>query len=165
MKNKIAIFGGSFDPLHIGHQTIIKEAFVQIDISHIYIIPTYLNPFKEKYHFSPQERLKILKKHYDKNHNISIIDYEVNAKRPIASIETIQYMRDTYNLIKPYFIIGADNLSYLHTWDEYEKLEQLVEFVVASRDNIPIPKNYKQLKIDCNISSTKLRDEGFSHEN
>ncbi len=46
---KIAIFGGSFDPIHTGHIKIIKKALKELDIDYIILVPTYLNPFKKEF--------------------------------------------------------------------------------------------------------------------
>ncbi|CAA6807960.1 MAG: Nicotinate-nucleotide adenylyltransferase (EC [uncultured Campylobacterales bacterium] len=154
---KSAIYGGSFDPFHVGHATIIKEIFIQYDIKELFIVPTYLNPFKNKFHRLPEHRYMYLKNRYHNLGNIKLIDYELKQQRPVESIETINYLYDKYNLEKPYFIIGADNLNGLEKWGDIKGIKKMVEFVVAKRDGIEIPPQYKVLDINCPISSTELR--------
>lgn len=48
---KIAIFGGSFDPIHIAHKKIVETALKELDIDKLIIVPTYLNPFKKDFLF------------------------------------------------------------------------------------------------------------------
>ena len=48
----VAIYGGSFDPPHIGHEEIIKQALKTLDIEQLFVVPTYLNPFKNRF-FAP----------------------------------------------------------------------------------------------------------------
>lgn len=154
---KSAIYGGSFDPFHIGHATIIKEVFLQFDIDMLYIVPTYLNPFKKKYYHSPQQRFDFLSNKYKNNKKIKVIDYELNQKKQVQSIETIRYLIDEYDLYKPYFIIGADNLDGLPQWGEIDEIYNLAEFIIAMRDDIYIPPRYHILDMDCRVSSTEIR--------
>ncbi len=153
----VAIFGGSFDPPHIGHEEIIKKALQNLDIDRLFIVPTYLNPFKEKFFAPPDLRLKWIKKLIKCYKNTQIITYEINKQRSVPTIETIKYISYLYDLDKIYLIIGADNLKNLHKWKEFDELKKLVHFVIASRNDIDIPKNLQKLQIDVNISSTLLR--------
>ena len=161
MKNKytrIAVFGGSFDPFHQGHQKIIDEALNDLDIEKLFLVPTYLNPFKQSYTDSPQNRLITLQnKKFDSK--VEILDYEILQNRATPTIETINFISHQYEPKKIYLIIGADNLASLNKWKNYDQLKEKVEFVVASRDDIVIPNNYKTLNVKESISSTQLRSK------
>lgn len=156
----IAIFGGSFDPVHIAHLQIVKEAKKNLDIEKIIIVPTYLNPFKKDFYFNPQIRFKFLKKVFKKIKGVKVSDYEIKKNRAVYSIETVKYLKKKYRAKKIYFIIGADNLKNLKKWYKYEQLKSLVTFVVASRDGFKVKKskNFIVMNIDINISSTSLRE-------
>lgn len=153
---KIAIFGGSFDPPHTGHETVVNEALKSLHVEKLFVIPTYLNPFKKEF-FAPSElRLKWLKKLFTCR-EVEVLDFEVKQKRAVSTIETVEYLKSIYDLKKIYLIIGADNLSSLESWHRYSDLKGMVEFVVASRDEINLPKELKKLSINAKISSSKLR--------
>ncbi len=155
----IAVFGGSFDPPHIGHEEIIKVALQQLDIDLLFIVPTFLNPFK-KTSFAPTEKryqwVKKLTLNYPKT---KVLKYEIDENKPVPTIETIKHLKENYDLDKIYLIIGADNLPTLHKWKAFEELQKLVHFVIASRDDENIPKSLQKLDIHVNISSTKLREK------
>ncbi|HIP44995.1 MAG TPA: nicotinate (nicotinamide) nucleotide adenylyltransferase [Sulfurospirillum arcachonense] len=152
----IAVFGGSFDPPHLGHEEIVKEALNSLHVEKIFVIPTYLNPFKKEF-FAPSElRLKWLKKLFTCR-EVEILDFEVKQKRAVSTIETIEYLKSIYDLDKIYLIIGADNLASIESWHRYSELKDMVEFVVASRDETNFPKELKKLSINAKISSSKLR--------
>ena len=155
--NKIAIFGGSFDPIHKGHITIIKTALTQLNIDKIIVIPTYLNPFKRKSYFSPKKRLEIVEKRLKNIPNLIIERYEIDNQSSYT-IDTIKYIKEQYKSDKIYLIIGADNLKKLHKWHKIEEIKELAEFVIATRNSIKIPNGFKILKIDINISSTEIRN-------
>ena len=156
---KAAVFGGSFDPPHIGHEEIIKKALQNLDIEVLFVVPTYLNPFKKKFFASEKLRLKWVKKLLSSYPKTKIITYEVEKKRSVPTIETIKYLKSNYDLDKIYLIIGADNLKSLNRWQDYEELKKLVRFVVASRDDISVPDHLQKLQINANISSTELRSD------
>ena len=154
---KVAVFGGSFDPFHKGHFQIIKEAVKTLTIDKLFVIPTYLNPFKKSFMLDEKERFQKVKEALKGFEKVEVLDYEIKQKRQVTTYETINYLKIKYDLDKIYLIIGADNLKSLHKWSNYKELKNLVEFVVASRDDIQIPKSYKVLNIKADISSTKLR--------
>jgi nicotinate-nucleotide adenylyltransferase len=153
----IALFGGSFDPLHNGHKAIVNSLIGFIDIDKIIVMPTFLNPFKSKSHTPPEQRYEALKDAFEGLENVEISDYEIKQKRKVASIESVKYFLQFYSKI--YLIIGADNLESLHKWQDYQELKNLVSFVVATRDNIKIPDDYITLHVEEDISSTKIRKE------
>ena len=157
---RIAVFGGSFDPLHKGHETIINKALESLEIDKLILIPTYLNPFKTTSHFDAQTRLDLLKKNFISNEKIIICDYEVKQNRSVSTYETINYLMSIYNLEHIYLIMGSDNYKSLHLWHNSEALQKLVEVVVATRDGF-LNEDYgtiRTLKVEVDISSTQLRN-------
>jgi nicotinate-nucleotide adenylyltransferase len=153
----IAVFGGSFDPPHVGHEEIIQKALEKLDIERLFVVPTFLNPFKKTFTASSTKRFEWIEKLILPYENAQALSYEIEQNRPVATIETVRYLLKKYDVDKIYLIIGADNVPNLSSWKEYKELEKLVDFVVATRDDIKIPKNLQKLNICANISSTKLR--------
>ena len=158
---RIAIFGGSFDPIHIAHVAIVKEVLKKLDIEKVIVVPTYLNPFKSSFYLNPKTRFKLLKKVFKEFEKVEICDYEINQEKTSYSIDTVNYLKNLYNPSKIYLIIGEDNLETLDKWYEIDKLKELVEFVVATRKSFESKKakEFKNLDIDINISSSLLRDK------
>lgn len=157
---KIAIFGGSFDPVHIGHKVIVEEALKVLNIDKLIIVPTYLNPLKKDFLFSPKTRFELLKKVFKDNSKVEISDFEINQKKLSYTYETIRYIKILYNPSKIYFIIGEDNLKSLHKWHNIDELKNNLEFVVAKRKGYNfLSDEFKTLDIDVDISSTKLREK------
>ncbi len=157
---KIAIFGGSFDPVHIGHKIIVKEALKVLNIDKLIIVPTYLNPLKKDFLFAPKTRFELLKKVFKDNSKVEISDFEINQKKLSYTYETIRYIKTLYNPSKIYFIIGEDNLRSLHKWHNIDELKNNLEFVVAKRKGYNLlSEEFKTLDVDVDISSTKLREK------
>lgn len=151
----IALFGGSFDPPHKAHETVVYEALKIIDVDKVVIMPTFLNPFKTGFYAPSALRLKWLKSIFASKANIEVSSFEVDLQRKVSSIESVKHLLKKYKKI--YLIIGADNLASLPKWEKYDELKSLVTFVVATRDKIKIPKSFITLKVEEDISSTRLR--------
>ena len=107
---RIAIFGGSFDPLHIAHVAVVNSALDKLDIDKLIIVPTYLNPFKNSFYLDPVTRFELLKKVFYKFDNVEISDYEITQQKPSYSIDTVNYLKNLYKPSKIYLIIGEDNI-------------------------------------------------------
>jgi len=151
----IALFGGSFDPPHIGHENIVK-ALLDLDyINKVVVMPTFINPFKSNSHAPANLRLHWLKVIFEKFNDVEISDFEVNKKEKTPTIKSVEYLLSKY--FKIYLVIGADNLESLHKWHDYDKLMKRVSLIVATRDGINIDDFSYKLKIIDDISSTELR--------
>jgi len=149
---KVAIFGGSFDPIHKGHLEIIDKLSKMFD--KVIVLPNYQNPLKTN--ATPaNKRLEWLQKSIVQK-NVEISKFEINQNKPCYTIDTIKHFKQFYDKIS--FVIGADNLATLHKWKNIDELKNLADFVVATRDEIPT-KGYKTIKINIPINSTKIREE------
>lgn len=154
MRN-VALFGGSFDPVHQGHTAIIEALQKLKEVDVIVIMPTYLNPFKSHFTADASTRLHWLRKLYNEDEKVVVSDFEVSQNRAVATIESVRVLQKEYDTV--YVVIGADNLASLSQWHEYERLQEMVTFIVVTRDNIAIDAKYKQLNVDVAVSSTQLR--------
>ena len=154
----VAIFGGSFEPPHIGHEEIAKVAIESLGIDKLFVIPTFLNPFKKTININSEIKLFWLQKVFKKYKKVEVLDYEIKQQKQVSTIQTVEYIIQKYSPSHIYLIIGADNLSSLHMWNKFEKLEKKVEFVVASRDDICIDSKFKTLLVKMSISSSSLRN-------
>ena len=151
----IALFGGSFDPPHVGHESIVKALLNFRDIKEVVVMPTFLNPFKEFSHASSGLRLRWLRDIFLEFENVKVSSYEVDLERKIPTIQTVKHLLQTYD--KVYLVIGADNLKSFHRWDSFKELKKLVSIIVVTRDNLTVDDKFVRLDIDVDISSTQLR--------
>ncbi len=155
----IAIYGGSFDPPHKGHEEVVSQALKTLSIDKLFIIPAWQNPFKKNFFAPPQTRLKWLKKLWGKNKKIKICPYEINVGKASPTYKTVKYLYKKYSIDKCYLIIGADNLKDLPKWHKYKKLSKKVQFVVASREGFTMEEHLVKLNVDVDISSSSLREK------
>lgn len=157
----VAIFGGSFEPPHIGHKRIVIESLKILKINKIVIVPTFINPFKKKSYFKPSEKLKMSKIFFNFNKKIYISDFEIKSKKKIETYKTIKFLQNSY--IVKYIIIGSDNLELLTKWGKFYWLNNNFTWIIATRKNyllnIKFLNRYKILNIKENISSTEIRNQ------
>lgn len=153
----IALYGGSFDPPHLGHVHVVHAALKRLDIDKVVVVPAFVNPFKSGTHAPAELRLKWLQEIFDDDKNVEVSNIEVSQNRAVRSIETVKQFAAEYEKI--YFIIGADNLASLKQWYRFDELDTLVTWVVAARDKIEVEESYIQLAVDQPISSSELREQ------
>ena len=158
----IALFGGSFDPPHLGHKAVVEALLNLEEINTVLLMPTFLNPFKSGSFAPASLRFKWLKEIFSNFKDVRIDAFEVNQAKKVPSIESVEYLLKSYD--KVYLVIGADNLKSLEKWYRFKELEQKVTFIVAPRDKIVIPDKFLQLNVDSNISSSAFR-ENFNADN
>lgn len=159
-KPKIAIFGGSFDPIHKGHIAIIQE-LLKRDFKKIIIIPTFQNPFKNAPLFSMQTRILCLQKLFGECERIIISDFEEKCGKTTYAIDYVRYFEYIFNGYSITFVLGADNLANLSKWREFETLSAKVDFLVISRANAKIPPFYEKINLSQNITSSEIRENIF----
>ena len=168
-KKKIGILGGSFDPAHIGHIKISKEAKKKFGIDKIIWAITKKNPFKGKSSLSLQKRIKHAKKINQNNLFIKVKYFEDKIKSN-RTIDLIKYIKKNNKKTDIYFIMGADNLINFHKWEKPNLISSICNILVFDRDrykrkslsSVSFKKyNKKSLKFiefnKVNISSSKLR--------
>ena len=160
----IAIYGGSFDPPHIGHEKIVHQTLNILPIDKLIVMPAYLSPFKTAHVLSAYDRLALLKLLFRDSPKVLVSDYEIKENKKSFSINSISYFKQYFKANKIYLIIGSDIIPNLDKWHQYKKLKSMVEFVVIKRDgsdfDISYIKNVTIINnIDINISSTFLRDK------
>lgn len=165
MSNKVGIFGGTFDPIHMGHLITTRFVLEQHNLSKIIFIPCYVSPLKtNQFSSSPEHRLNMLKLAIENQPEFDYSDYEVIKGDISYSYDTICEMKKRYNEIE--LIIGYDNLIVFDKWKNADGIFKIADVVVMKRRNdIPNEKthNYydKAVILDTpsiEISSTNIRE-------
>ncbi len=156
-EKKAAIYGGSFDPPHLGHLAIMKKALETLDIDKLIVVPAFVSPFKQGHVAPAPLRLRWLKKIAAMDPRIVVSDFEIKRGPPSYTVDTVEHFKQAFDTI--YLIVGADNLESLPHWHDFEKLDKMVTWVVATRQNRKIPDGYITLPVDIPISSTELRKQ------
>lgn len=171
-KKKVALLGGSFNPPTKAHLEIAKKISTSCDdISEVWLIPCGDGRSDKKVITHSSHRLKMLelicKDMEAKDYNISICTKEIELGKYIPTYFLLKDLQNDHKDIEFLFVIGADLLQGLKTWDEPERLLSEFTFLIVSRDGFDItftneecmyPKKYQILKLSEKGSSTDIRD-------
>ena len=166
---RIAIYGGSFNPMHIGHEKIVDYVLNNLNMDKIIIIPVGIPSHRENNLEQSNTRLKICKEIFKGNKKIEVSDIEIKSEGKSYTYDTLLKLMDLYGENNKFFeIIGEDSLKNLKTWKNYEELLKICKFIVFRRKddkNIQIDEeflNNKNIIILENeyydISSTEIRN-------
>jgi len=129
---RIGIFGGTFDPIHIGH-LITAQSLLEIrKLDKIIFIPCFISPHKRHTENSgPKHRLEILKLSIQYQKQFDFSEIELNRKDVSFTIDTVRELKKQYDYIE--LIIGFDNLIVFDSWKEPDELFDLIKVVVMKR--------------------------------
>ena len=135
--NKIGILGGTFDPAHIGHIKISKEAKKKFRLNKVFWVITKKNPFKKKSFLNLKKRINYAKKINVNNKFIKIYFFEDKIKSN-KTIDLMKFLKNRYKKTEFFFIMGADNLINFHKWKKWKKIPELAKIVVFARPQYSI---------------------------
>ena len=139
---KIALFGGSFDPIHCGHLEIARQAVETLDLDEIRFIPCRVSPHKLDHPPAPAEvRLEMLKTALTNLPWATIDDSELHEPPPSYSCKTAARIHRQEPDSRLFWLVGTDQWESLPRWREPEKLCELLEFIVVTRGATPEPRD------------------------
>lgn len=160
-KPTIAIFGGSFDPPHKGHQLIVEKAVETLQIDKLLVVPAYLNPFKTSSLADASTRLAWCHTLFDPMDRVEVDDYEIKEGESTVTSKSVKHFNQRYHV--KYLIIGSDNLSTLTKWHAFDWLNDRIIWVIATRDTHHLDtdalKEWELLNVEAPVSSTQIREE------
>lgn len=168
---KIGLFGGTFDPIHIGHLIIMENVINSMNLDKIYILPNSNPPHKlQNKKTDIKIRLKMVREAIKDNHKIEINDYDYRNNSIHYTYQTIDFFKKTYPDDEFYFIIGEDSFLDIKKWKNYEQIlkENLIVFKRYSEINSSLLSEINEIKkynkniylidnIALDISSTLIR--------
>ena len=154
-----AIYGGSFDPPHLGHREVIKRVLSLEDIDRVVVVPSWLNPFKDSFHAPAQKRYEWCKAIFGDIDGVEISDFEILQHRAVYTVETYKKLSQIYPIT--HIVIGADNLASIDKWRDFATLNNSIEWIVAKRRGYDIVTSklrcFKIIQTDTPISSSDIR--------
>ena len=128
-KERIGIFGGSFDPPHKGHLHIAKLFIKKLKLKKLIWSVSNKNPLvKKKYFYNFKQRKILSKKITSKNKNIKINDFDKKY-----SYQLLNTLKKKYKGKKFFFLIGSDNVKFLHKWKKLSSILNTSTLVIISR--------------------------------
>jgi nicotinate-nucleotide adenylyltransferase len=140
--NRIALFGGSFDPVHNGHLLVALAAMEELSLERIFFVPAAQSPFKPESKPAPAElRLRMLRLALAGHTRYEVDDQEIRRGGTSFTIDTVRDYRGRYPKTELFCLIGADHIPQLHKWRAAGELAAALEFVAIPRpgEGAPTP--------------------------
>jgi nicotinate-nucleotide adenylyltransferase len=131
---RIGIFGGSFDPVHLGHLLVAHAAREEMNLDQLIFVPANLSPFKTRNHPAPEAlRLRMLRLALAGLNWCSVSDLELKRGGISYTVDTVRSLASQFAGCRLFLLIGEDNLAGLPEWKEAGELKARVEFLVIPR--------------------------------
>ncbi|MCX6817106.1 MAG: nicotinate (nicotinamide) nucleotide adenylyltransferase [Candidatus Beckwithbacteria bacterium] len=160
----ITLFGGSFNPPHLGHEIVLTQTFDLIpNLNEIWLLPTYQHTFVKNNDLAPVNfRLAMAK--LLATDRIKVQTCEIDKKMSGQTIDSVKFLKKTYPQHQFSFLMGSDQLKTFDLWNDWQKLLKLMTFYIYPRAGFtfqPLYPNMKTLEhplqVITNISSTIVR--------
>lgn len=161
---KVALYFGSFNPIHVGHLLIAQTVIDLDNINELWFIVSPQSPFKKKKNLLAERlRYNLVQTAIENNDQLKVSDIEFKLPKPSYTIDTLAYLEDKYQNKTFSLVMGSDNLEHLHKWKNADTLMERYPIIVYPRSkDFSIPSNKIRLTIlDApllNISSTFIRE-------
>lgn len=164
---RIGIFGGTFDPIHLGHLIVARQAAEKLGLDQVVFIPAGQPPHKGGEKLSPaRDRYQMVRLAVRGDGLFRVSDIEIRSKRASYTVNTLKALKSKYKTAGLFLLLGMDQAVLLSTWKEPQELFDLATVCVLSRPgysrNKVEPRWRKMLRflpvslID--ISATVIRD-------
>ncbi len=140
-RRNIALFGGTFDPIHLGHTRVAEAAAQQIEAERVVFIPARCSPLKGFLpHATDEDRLHMIElaiRHHDR---FSVSDCELRRPAPSYTLHTVEYFQQEYgDETSLYWLLGADSVNDLLLWHRIEDLIDACHLAVMVRGGYEKP--------------------------
>ena len=131
---RLAFFGGTFDPPHVGHLIVARDVAEALDLEAVFFLPARIPPHKQDETIAPGEiRLEMLKAAVQDDEILGVSDLELRRDPPSYSVDTLRDVKERIPTADLHFIVGTDQLAVFDTWKEPEEVARLAHLVVITR--------------------------------
>ena len=155
--SSVGIFGGTFDPVHVGHLAIANAALDELGLARVYFVPARRSPLKQDGPIAgPEDRLAMLTAATAGEPRFRVSGIELHRKGPSFTVDTLEALRGEGEL---FLILGSDAYADFERWREPARIRTLATIVLAARPGAPnAPSGVRMLDSPLmDISSRELR--------
>lgn len=162
---KLGVFGGTFDPPHVGHLIVAQDAFTALRLDRVLFVPAAAPPHKHGRVAAPAEfRLAMLRAAIGADSRFAVEELELRRAGPSYTVDTLRALHADHPEAELFFLLGADQFREFHTWRDPAEIARLARPVVLSRGGredvgavIDLP--YQTLAVTrIDVSATEVRE-------
>lgn len=161
---RIGIYGGTFDPPHIGHLIVASDAFAALELDRLILVPSAEPPHKRgRVTATAEQRLTMLRAAVGDDPRLEVDDLELRREGASYTVDTLREMRDRYPGAELFFVVGVDQMKELQSWREPEEVARLACLSVVSREGETVdadtPFRHRLVRVTrIDLSATDIRD-------
>lgn len=137
MEKKYGFFGGSFNPVTNAHLNLANLIVEKYNLDKVVFVPMG-DKYNKQDLISEKDRYEMLKLATNSKEKLEVSDIELNLPYALTMLQAFKRIEEKYSDVKPYFIIGADNLNKLISLPDFEILAKNYEYIVIKRNDIMI---------------------------
>lgn len=158
---KVGIFGGTFNPPHLGHLNAMSTVLKKLDLKKLYVVPAWQNPLKSEIDgATPEQRLEMLKLAVTNwSEQLVLDDQEIKRGGNSYAIDTIREYRKVYTAEELHLVLGMDNLETISEWRDADEILKETNIIFASRPGYDFPQNVDELP---SFIANKVADFDFN---
>ncbi len=126
-------FGGSFDPVHVGHLLIARDVKEALGFERVVFIPAFQAPLKAPHLASPEDRFNMLKLALQDQPDYEVSSLEIEKGGISYTVDTARYLYNMYGE-RPFFLVGSDSFLSFHLWKDPMDILSLARLVIVDRE-------------------------------
>jgi nicotinate-nucleotide adenylyltransferase len=132
---RVGIFGGTFDPVHLGHLALARAALHDLALDHLFFLPAAQAPLRDGPPAAAAARLELLRLALAEfpDPRLGLLDLEARAGGIHYSIDTLRHLHAAWPRARLFWLLGSDQFAQLDRWREPRELARLAEFAVLKR--------------------------------
>jgi nicotinate-nucleotide adenylyltransferase len=140
-RRRIAVYGGTFDPVHVGHAAVARSLLQLFGLDGVLFVPAYVAPHKRGRKVSPAfDRHAMLALATQGEESFRVSTVELSAPEKPYTVETLTRFRETLGeTARLFFVMGADSWEEITTWREWERVLALTDQLVVTRPGYELP--------------------------
>lgn len=137
---RIGVFGGTFDPIHLGHLVAAEETRARLRLDQVLFVPARVPPQKVGNDISPaHHRVAMIRLAIASNPSFALSEVDIERPGTSYTVDTLRLLRDKWPLAELYFIMGMDSLVDLLDWKDPHRIVQLARLAVVGRPGFDTP--------------------------
>lgn len=130
---RIGVFGGTFDPPHVGHLLVASDALEQLGLDRLVFVPAATQPLKGTARTPPEERLALVRRLLGEDPRFLVDPIEIDRGGLSYTVDTLHVLGARWPGADLYLLAGADVLATFHQWRAPERIRELATLVVLTR--------------------------------
>lgn len=163
---RLGLFGGTFDPPHLGHWLVAVDAFEALELDRLLFVPAHQQPLKgSATRASAADRLAMVEAMVSGDPRFGVDAIEIEREGLSYTVDTLAAVRRRPRISALFFLIGADVLGSFHQWRDPERVQEMATLVVLQRPGagnaVPLPPGVRAMELSTRrveLSSTEVRE-------